>query len=315
MANMRIRDISPRLTFQAQNAATSQKVELADRLIAAGVSAIELSSFVSPKLVPGLADAEAVFAQVRRREGVSLECCVGNVTGLRRAIDAGAHAAWFLLSADEEFSKNNIGRTIEDSLEELGRMCEVASSSDIRLGTYMISIFGGPGGLPRAPHQMKDVASRLTELGVYDWILADSCGYAAPPQMRDMVTFAARLTGKDHLTVQVHDSRGMGLANIAQLVELGVGNIDTSLAGSGGHPAMADAPVGGVCSEDAVQMLELMDVHTGVDLAALIEAANWLDSILGGQEKGFARHVGKVPLNAAEVESARVFQRPFKWSK
>lgn len=313
MSSVRIRDVSPRLTFQAQRGTTEQKIELIERLIAAGVPAIEVSSFVHPKMVPGLADAEAVFAGVSRPAGVSLECCVGNVTGLKRAIDAGAHAAWFLLAADDAFAKANIGRSIEDSMIELQQMCEIAAGADIRLGTYIIAVFGGPVGLPRGPEQVQGLASRLLDMGVNDWILADSCGYAAPPQVRDMVRFASAMTDPDRLTVQVHDSRGMGLANVAELIDLGIANIDTSLAGSGGHPAAPGASVGGVCTEDAVQMLELMGVDTGIDLAALIDAANWLDGVLGGREKGFTRRVGKVPTRTEELDAARA-RGSFNWS-
>ena len=151
MPAVRIRDISPRLAFQAHQVATEVKVEFVDRLTAAGVQAIEVSSFVHPRMVPGLADAGEVFAQVKRPAGVSLECCVANVTGLRRAIDAGAHAAYFLLAADEAFSMANIGRSIDDSLAELARMQELAATADIKLGSYLIAAFGGPSGLARGP--------------------------------------------------------------------------------------------------------------------------------------------------------------------
>ncbi len=305
--------MSPRLAFQAHPATTEQKVELIDRLTGAGVRAVEVSSFVNPKLVPGLADAADVFSRVKRPPGVSLECCVANVTGLKRAVDAGAHAAWFLLAADEEFSKLNTGRTIDESLAELARMRDAAEGTGIRLGTYLIAAFGGPVGVARGPSDVEAVASRLVALGVHDWILADSCGYAAPPQIAAMVEFAAGLVGKDHLTVQVHDSRGMGLANVAELARMGLANIDTSLAGSGAHPAAPGALVGGTCTEDAVQMLELMGVDTGIDLAALIETANWLGALLGGREMGFVRHTGRVPANEPEAAAAREARRSFKW--
>ena len=310
---IRIREISPRLGLQAHNVDTELKIELVERLIAAGMQAIEVSSFVNPKLVPGLADAETLFARVSRPPGVSLECCVGNVTGLKRAIDAGAHAAWFLLATDEGFSRGNIGRSIDESLAELARMREVAEGSRIKLGTYMIAVFGGPTGLARGPDDVANLAHRLVEMDVKDWILADSCGYAAPPQIRAMVTFAAGLVGLERLNVQVHDSRGMGLADVAELASIGLANIDLSLAGSGAHPAAPGAAAGGVCTEDAVQMLELMGVNTGLDLSALIDAANWLDALLGGREKGFARRIGRVPTNEAHMEKARALRGPFQW--
>lgn len=311
--SVRIRDVSPRLAFQARPGTTGQKIELIERLMAAGVKAIEVSSFVHPKLVPGLADAEKVFAQIKRRDGVSLECCVGNLTGLRRAMDAGADAAWFLLSADEEFSRGNIGRSIDESLLELARMQAFAEGSGTKLGTYIIAVFGGLTGPARGPQDFANVAKKLVDIGVRDWILADSFGYAAPPQIRTMVEFAQTLTETNRLTVQVHDTRGMGLANIAELVRLGIANIDTSLAGSGGHPAMLQANVGGICTEDAVQMLDLMGIETGVDLNALIDSANWLDQTLGGREKGFTRHVGRVPTDDRDTRMLASVNA-FRWT-
>ncbi|MDJ0396570.1 pyruvate carboxyltransferase [Rhodococcus sp. G-MC3] len=304
MTDVRIRDISPRLTFQAQPAATSDKVELVNRLIAAGVSAVEVSSFVRPDLVPGLADAAEVFAKVDRPPGISLECCVGNGTGVKQAIDAGAHVAWFLLSVDAGFSAANSGRGIEDSLAVLERLRSIAADSELRLGTYLIGTWGGPTGLPRRPSELEPILSRLAGIGVTDWILADSFGYAAPPQIRDIVTYAAGFTGYEHLTVQVHDSRGMGIANVAELARMGVRNIDTSLLGAGGHPAVPGAQVGGVCTEDAVQLLELMDVDTGIDLVELIDTANWFADI-SGHDRGFTHHVGAVPRVAGDPRPER----------
>ena len=311
--SVRIREISPRLAFQAHQVSTEQKVELVDRLTAAGVQAIELSSFVHPKMVPGLADAEQVFARVKRPAGVSLECCVANVAGLRRAIDAGAHAAYFLLAADEAFSMANIGRSIDDSLAELARMQELAGTTDIKLGSYLIAALGGPSGLARGPQDVEPVMQKLLALGVKDWILADSCGYASPSLMRRMVEFAASLTPMGRLNVQVHDSRGMGLANLAALAPMGLRNMDTALAGSGAHPAAKGLLVGGTCTEDAVQMLELEGYATGVDLAALIETANWLNDVLGGHEMGFVRRSGKVPVSQQEVEAFHAARTGFKW--
>jgi hydroxymethylglutaryl-CoA lyase len=289
---LRLRDVSPRLALQAHVVPTEVKVELVDRLTAAGISAVEVSSFVRPDFVPGLADAAEVFARVRRPEGVSLECCVASESGLRRAVDAGADVAWFLLSADEGFSLANTGRSVGDSLGVLARLAEVAAGSPTRLGTYVIAAWGGPAGPPRGPSELTPLLRRLTGLGVTRWILADSCGYASPRQAVELVTAAAGLVALEELTVQVHDSRGMGLADLAALAGLGVRRFDSALAGSGAHPGAPGAPVGGVCTEDAAQMLELMGYPTGADLQALTDAANWLAGVLGGAAKGFTRHAG-----------------------
>lgn len=289
---MRIREIAPRLTFQDHVVATEVKLELVRRLVSAGVRSFELSSFVRPDLVPGLADAAEVFAAAREIPGLTLDCCVGNARGLSRAADAGADSAYFLLSADEEFARANIGRSTGESLAELGRMTSVPG---ITLGTYVIFAWGGPSGPARGAEEFEPLARQLLDLGVDRWILADSSGYAAPPQIRALVEAALEFVPGENLSVQIHDGRGMGLAALPSLVELGVGTIDTSLAGSGGHPAMPGSQGGGLCTEDAVQLLELSGVRTGIDLGRLVDAANWLAEEAGAPAKGFVRHAGPVP--------------------
>ncbi|WP_406631657.1 pyruvate carboxyltransferase [Amycolatopsis sp. WGS_07] len=292
---VRLREIAPRLTFQDHVVPTEAKVELVHRLVDAGVRAFELSSFVRPDLIKGLADAEEVFAAVRRLPDLHLGCCVGNVRGLARAIDSGADSASFLLSADEDFARANIGRSTVDSLAELERMAAYAADHRIELGTYVIFAWGGPTGPARGVEDLEPLARRLLDIGVDRWILADSSGYAAPPQIRELVAAALAHIPAENLTVQIHDARGMGLAALLPLLDLGVRHIDTALAGSGGHPAMPGAAGGGVCTEDAVQLLELSEVDTGIDLPRLVEAANWLTSELGVPGKGFVRHTGPVP--------------------
>ncbi|MFB9462787.1 pyruvate carboxyltransferase [Streptomyces cinereospinus] len=305
MVSVRIRDISPRLAFQARPVPTACKIELIERLIDVGVPAIEVTSFVHPDLVPGLADAEEVFRRLPRPAGVSFEACVANATGLRRAIDAGAHTAWFLLSADEDFSLMNTGRSIEQSLALLDDLQAIADGTDTRLGSYVIAAFGGPLGTARTPQDIQPLLDRLTTLGIHDWILADSCGYAAPRQITTMIEhIAPQAGGAQNLTVQIHDSRGMGIACIAELARLGVGTLDCSLAGSGAHPAAPQARVGGVCTEDAVQLLHLTGIRTGIDLPALIDTANWLATQLGATPTGYVRHTGPVPTRDLQAPSA-----------
>ncbi|MER7198462.1 pyruvate carboxyltransferase [Streptomyces sp. CB01635] len=295
---VRIREIAPRLTFQDHVVPTEVKIELVRRLIDAGVRAFELSSFVRPDLVPGLADAEEVFARVPRVPGLSLGCCVGNTRGLTHAVGAGADTAYFLLSADEEFARANTGRSTPESLRELERMAAFAADHDVVLGTYIIFAWGGPTGAARSGEDLEPLARRLLDIGVDHWILADSSGYAAPPQIRELVTAALAHVPPGNLTVQIHDDRGMGLAALLPLLQLGIHAIDTSLAGSGGHPAMPGTRGGGLCTEDAVQLLQLCGVDTGIDLPRLIETANWLTSEIGVPGKGFVRHAGCVPGSA-----------------
>ncbi|WP_037045502.1 pyruvate carboxyltransferase [Pseudonocardia halophobica] len=305
MSTVHLREIAPRLTFQAHPVPTEVKIELVQRLVRAGVRDFELSSFVRPDLIPGLADAAEVFAAVRAVPGLTLGCCIGNERGLRAAADAGADSAAFLLSADEDFARANVGRSTEESLVELGRLAAVAADLGITLGTYVIFAWGGPTGPARGRAELEPIARRLVDIGVTDWVLADSFGYAAPPQIRELLDTAAQHVPPESLTVQVHDNRGLGVANVLTLAELGVGTIDVALAGSGGHPAMPGQRGGGVCTEDAAQALELAGHDTRLDLTALVDTANWLADA-GVPGLGFVRHVGPVPA-AAGTTAALTF--------
>jgi hydroxymethylglutaryl-CoA lyase len=307
VSDVRVKDIAPRLAFQAHAAPTEVKVELVDRLTAAGVPAVEVSSFVRPDLVPGLADAREVFARVDRSTGATFHCCIGNERGLRDAIDAGVDTAWFLLSADPGFARNNIGRSTDESLALLEHLTTLSAGTGTSVGTYVIFAWGGPAGLPRGPESLDPIGRRLVDIGVRQWILADSAGYAAPPQVRELVEHAAGLTGLDNLTVQVHDARGMGVANVAELVDVGLRNIDTSVGGAGGHPAMPGVPGGGVCTEDVVQLLDRMGVRTGIDLGQVIDAATWLADVVGAPTQGFVRRVGAVPTHGVTHDEAAAF--------
>ena len=293
--DVRVRDVAPRLAFQAFGASTEAKVEAIDRLTDAGVGAVEVSSFMRPDLIPGLADAEEVFARIRRPAGVSFECCIGNARGLERAVAAGSDVAWFLLSIDDGFALDNIGRSTEDSLAELARLRAQAESLPITLGTYVIFAWGGPTGPPRPPGAVLDLGRRLLDIGVPDWVLADSIGYAGPDQVRETLEAVAVLNGLERLRLQIHDARGMGLANVLEAVRLGVTRIDTSLGGSGAHPALRSFRGSGVCTEDVVQLLERCHITTGVNLQALLSVSRWFGDTVGVPCTGFTRNAGMVP--------------------
>ncbi|WP_210602845.1 hypothetical protein [Brevibacterium oceani] len=302
--DVRLKDIAPRLGCQAHTVPTPIKVELIDRLSAAGIQAIEATSFVRPDLVPGLADAEQVMQRVDRSYGTQWHCCVGNERGLRRAIDAGVDYAWFLLSADEGFSRANTGMTTAESIEQLAKLRRIAAGSGVTIGTYLIFAWGGPSGPPRGPELINNMAPMLSDAGVSEWILADSSGYASPLQMTQLITAAFEHNVADRITVQVHDGRGMGVANAVELARLGIANIDVSLGGSGGHPAMPNYPGGGTCSEDVVLILERMGVRTGIDLSSLIETSRWWADEVGVPSPGFSRRIGPVPNASNERPSA-----------
>ena len=277
VSGLRIREISPRLGLQSHLVETSQKVELVQRLIAAGLKAVEVSSFVSPRLVPGLADAEEVFSRVGRPQGVSLECCVGNVTGLKRAIEAGADAA--LVPAGH---RRGVLRRATPAARSPTRCrsssgCAASPRGPARgLGTYMIAAWGGPAGLARTPADLQPLADRLLAIDVRDWILADSCGYAAAAaDPRDGAV--GRAADRDRAPGGARCTTAAAWASATWLNSPGWAWRTSTCrwpAPARTRPRRGLRP-GASAPRDAVQMLELMGFETGLDLSALIDTANW----------------------------------------
>ncbi|MER5908909.1 pyruvate carboxyltransferase [Streptomyces sp. NPDC001982] len=283
-----IRDVTPRLLFQAVPAETGVKVELVNRLVDAGLRNVEVSSFVSRDRVPLLADAENVFTGIDRVEGVSYECCVASSEGVRRASDAGVSKAWYLLSLDQEFGRQNAGRGTAADLDRLAEIVELALDLKVNLGTYIIGSFGGPGGIVSTT-AFDRFLTQLEQAGAGEWIVADSFGFASPNDVAARLPHVLSRKPQGLVRLQIHDTQGMGLANVAAALRLGVRGFDVSVAGTGGHPMIADTNLGAVCSEDLVNMMRLMGYETGIDLPKLLDIANWLASLDGVDARGFVR--------------------------
>jgi hydroxymethylglutaryl-CoA lyase len=259
---------------------TEQKVEVVDRLSAAGLPRIEVTSFVHPKAVPQLRDAEEVMARIERRPGTRYAALVPNEKGAVRAIEARVDAIHTVLSASESHNLANVNMTIAESLDRLGSVLQVAARAKTPVGCGISTSFGCPfeGDVPLA--QLERVVGRLVEMGACAVGLADTTGMANPRQVsRVLAHLIPRFPGVEW-TLHTHDTRAMAIANILAAMEHGVTNFDASIGGLGGCP-FAPGASGNVCSEDLVHCLHTMDVQTGIDLDRLLAVSRRVQEIVG----------------------------------
>jgi hydroxymethylglutaryl-CoA lyase len=259
---------------------TEQKIEVVDRLSATGIPRLEVTSFVSPKAVPALRDAEAVMAGIRRRPGTRYSALVPNDKGAVRAVDAGVDDIHTVVSASESHNLANVNMTIAESLAKLEATAQVAHRAGKPVYAGISCTFGCPfeGEVPLA--QLESVVRRLVGFGARGIGLADTTGMANPAQVQRVIEhLAPRFPGVEW-TLHTHDTRAMAIPNILAAMELGVTHLDASIGGLGGCP-FAPGASGNVCTEDLVHCLHAMGVETGIDLDALIAASKRVQEIVG----------------------------------
>jgi hydroxymethylglutaryl-CoA lyase len=275
-------EVGPRDGFQIEPAwiPTEQKIEAIDLLSAAGLPRIEVTSFVHPKVVPQLRDAEAVMAGIRRRPGTRYAALVPNDKGAVRAVDAGVDELHTVISASESHNLANVNMTIAESIEKLNAVMQVAGRARIPVGCGISTSFGCPfeGEVP-VP-RLESVVRRLVDIGASAIALADTTGMANPRQVQQTLEhLMPRFAGIEWI-LHTHDTRAMAIANILAALECGVSSFDASVGGLGGCP-FAPGASGNVCTEDLVHCLHAMGVQTGIDLDRLITASRRVQEIIG----------------------------------
>jgi hydroxymethylglutaryl-CoA lyase len=259
---------------------TDHKVEVVDLLSAAGVPRIEVTSFVHPKVVPALRDAEEVMARITRRPGVRYAALVPNDKGASRAVDAGVDAIHTVLSASESHNLANVNMTVAESVEKLRGVMQIAERAKLPVNAGISTSFGCPfeGRTPLA--QLESVVRRLVEIGAKAIGLADTTGMANPRQVSEVLEhLMPRFPGVEW-TLHTHDTRAMAIPNILAAMALGVTHFDASIGGLGGCP-FAPGASGNVCSEDLVHCLHSMGVETGIDLDRLVTVSKRVEAIVG----------------------------------
>ncbi|MBL8451896.1 MAG: hydroxymethylglutaryl-CoA lyase [Zoogloea sp.] len=274
---VRIVEVGPRdgLQNEKQIVSTDTKVELIARLGAAGLPAIEATSFVSPKWVPQMGDNAEVMARIVRLPGVDYPVLTPNLKGFEAALAAGAREVAVFGAASESFSQKNINCSIAESLDRFAPVVEAARAAGVRVRGYVSCVLGCPYEGEVAPAAVAGVAATLFEMGCYEVSLGDTIGTGTPGKTRSMLDAVARRVPIDRLAGHYHDTYGQALANIYASLLAGVATFDASVAGLGGCPYAAGAS-GNVATEDVVYMLDGLGIETGIRLDALIETSAWI---------------------------------------
>jgi isopropylmalate/homocitrate/citramalate synthase len=304
---VRIYEVGPRDGLQNEATAIplEAKLEFIDRLLAAGLTEIEATSFVSPRAIPQLADADELVPRLPASPGVRFPVLVPNVRGLARAEAAGATALAVFTAATDAFTEHNIGMTVEASLAAFEPVLVRATELGWWRRGYVSTAFGCPYTGAVDPHQAVSVAVRLLELGVDEISFGDTIGVGVPGQV-EALTDAATGAGirLDQIAYHFHDTRGTALANVVAGLEGGVRCFDSSTGGTGGCP-YAPGAAGNLATEDLVYLLDAEGIEHDVDLDRVLDAARFITAALGkpltskvGQAGGWDASTGR-PIGRA----------------
>ena len=281
-ARVKVVEVGPRdgLQNEPKPVPTPVKIELIERLAEAGLQAIEAGSFVSPQWVPQMADTAQVLAGIRRRPGVSYPVLVPNQRGLEAALAAGVDEIAVFSAATESFSRKNTNCSIDQGLARLREVAQTALEARVRVRGYVSCALGCPYEGEVKPEVAARVAVELYRMGCYEVSLGDTIGVGTPGKMKALIEAVAREIPVESIAVHCHDTYGQALANCYAALEMGVAVIDASVAGLGGCP-YAKGATGNVATEDLVYLLHGLGIETGIDLMRLIDAGQFISSILG----------------------------------
>ncbi len=260
---------------------TEDKIALVNLLSTAGLAKIEVTSFVSPKAIPQLRDAEIVLREIQRRPGTVYTALVPNVRGAERALESKADELNLVMSASETHNLSNLRMSREQSFAGLSAVAKLARAAGVPINVSLSCSFGCPMEGDVAEGTVLDWCARMVdELGTHGITLCDTTGMAYPTQVAALVTaFRARWPQLE-LTLHFHNTRGMGLANVMAGLDAGAVRFDASFGGIGGCP-YAPGATGNVCTEDIAHALALMGYDTGVDLPLLLQASRRLPALIG----------------------------------
>jgi isopropylmalate/homocitrate/citramalate synthase len=274
-------EVGPRDGLQNEKASisTADKIEFVNRLSVAGLPVIEVSAFVSPKWVPQMADASAVFAGIARRPGTRYTALVPNLAGLDRAVDAGVNEIAIFAASTETFSRRNINQSIDESFATYRQVCDRAREHDLRVRGYLSTAFGCPFEGAVDPARVAEIAERLVDLGVFEVSISDTIGIAHPGQVPRVLDALLLRMPVERIALHFHDTRGTALANVLAALAYGVATFDASAGGLGGCP-YAPGAAGNLATDDLIYMLDGLGIETGVTLTALSEASAFIESKL-----------------------------------
>jgi hydroxymethylglutaryl-CoA lyase len=275
-------DVSPRdgLQNEAKQVDAAHKIELVHRLQAAGLREIEVTSFVSPKWVPQMADNAEVMAGLQRKPGVRYSVLTPNLRGFEAALATQPDEIVVFAAASEAFSQRNINCSIDESIERFRPVVEAAHANGIKVRGAISCALGCPYQGEVSPDEVERVVRLMRGIGVDHCGVADTIGVGTPKRVQAALERALRHYPLVEVSGHFHDTYGQALANIYASLELGVHTFDASAAGLGGCP-YAKGATGNVATEDVLFMLDGLGIDTGIDLDALVDAGNYISQVLG----------------------------------
>jgi hydroxymethylglutaryl-CoA lyase len=276
-------EVGPRDGLQNEAAAIPTEVKrgFIDRLGAAGLTVIEATSFVHPRAVPQLADADDLFPSIERRPGVRYPVLVPTRRGLERAIAAGADEIAVVIGATDSFNRANLNRTTDEALADAEGVVGEATARSMRVRGYVSVAFGCPYEGAVAPETTATVAGRLLELGCGEISLGDTIGAATPGDVDRMLDAVLPVVEVDRVGLHAHDTRGQALANVYAALERGVMVVDSSAGGLGGCPFAGPGAIGNLATEDLVYLLDGLRIEHGVSLEGVMGASAFIASAVG----------------------------------
>lgn len=286
-AHVEVFEVGPRdgLQNEAVQIPTADKIKLIEAIALAGLKQIEITSFVSPKWIPQLADGPELARRLRLDPSVHTSALVPNLKGYESACAAELKQINLFMSASQAHSKKNINKTVEEALATMAEVAAAAKGDGRRVRCYVSTAFACPYEGPVAPAQVVMIVQKLLAMGVDEISVGDTIGAAVPSQVSRLIELLGRDMDLGALALHFHDTRGTALANVVAGLEAGVRIFDSSLGGLGGCP-YAPGASGNLATEDLVYMLEGMGVSTGVDLEKLVDAAELAQQLLGKKLPG-----------------------------
>ena len=288
-AAVRIVEVGPRDGLQNEKVAipTPQKIQFVQMLASAGLPVVEVTSFVSPRAIPQLSDAETVMSNITRLPGTAYPVLIPNIKGMQRALATGVRSIAVFTAASESFAHHNINASIAESLANFRPVVALAQQEGIPVRGYISTVFGCPYEGAVDSQRVVTVAQELLAMGVQELSLGDTIGVATPRQVENVLNTVLSANGitREIVGVHFHDTRGTALANVLISLQLGITTIDAAAGGLGGCP-YAPGAAGNLATEDLLYMLHGMGIQTGVDLEKVVAATRYIASYLGHTPTG-----------------------------
>jgi hydroxymethylglutaryl-CoA lyase len=290
---VRVTEVGPRDGFQSEKTVlkTEDKIDIINNLIEAGFPRIEVSSFVSPKAIPQLADAETILNKVNRNSNTTLAALVPNSRGALRAVEAKLDQIVVFLSASESHNKKNVNRSVDESLQGFREIADIAGKNNIPIQGDIATAFGCPFEGNISPKTLANISKEYKKMGFRGVTLGDTTGMATPVVVTDAINAIRDNVPDFNITLHFHNTRGVGLANVMTGLNEGITDYESCFGGMGGCPFAPNA-TGNICSEDLIYLLHEMGIKTGIDLDKTIAIAKKVENLVGHKLPGQVMKAG-----------------------